>query len=150
MRRAGAGESDHDHRLCDRDLEDLGVPSQQVVDEQTVRGVARAVAEHEHPSQACPFLVRVHLGQLESETFPEVGGAEVLEPGARRGRVTDRVDTQLRMRGLAVLDPHPLHLVEHRGTQVVDANHLGHRHARRVPRLSARGSRRRRRGRIRW
>ena len=85
MGRARARQTDDDHRLLDPELEDLRVALQQVPDQESARGVARAVAEPEHASEAGALRVGVHLGELHREPLAKVVGPEVVEPGAIHG-----------------------------------------------------------------
>ena len=94
---------------------------QQVVDEQPVGGVAGAVAEHEHAAESRALGVGVHLVELHTHALAEVVGPEVVEAGALDRCGADRIDGQLGGDGLAVLDRHPLGVVQHRVGEVVDS-----------------------------
>ena len=120
------GQPDHDQRALDRDVQDLGVTAQQIAHQESVRCVTDAVAEHHEATQPGPIVVGVHLSELQAEAFGEVLGTEVVEPGPGGGGGADGVDAELGRLRLAVLDAHPLDVVEDRCGQVVDADQLTH------------------------
>ena len=117
---------------------------QQILDAQTGRRVFGAVAEHEHAPETGAFRVGVDLGQLHAESLTEIVRTEILEAGGGDGRFEHGVDTEFGVLGLAVVDAHALDVVEHRRTQVVDADLVGH------VALMPPGSRRRRPAPNRW
>ena len=99
---------------------------QQVVDEEAVGSGAHTVAEHHQPPDAGALFIGVHLGQLEPEAHGEVLVAEVDQAGARPGGVAHGVDREHGGPGLPVVDRHALDVVEHRGAQVIDRDHIAH------------------------
>ena len=77
---ARAGQPDHDERAGDRDLEDLGVPVQEVADQEPVGGVADAVAEHQETAEAGPVLVGVHLASCSPSRSVKSSGPKSSSP----------------------------------------------------------------------
>jgi len=130
---------DHNDRSGDRDLEDLGMANQQVVDEEAVGSGAHAVAEHHQPPDAGALFISVHLLQLEPEAHGEVLVAEVDQASARPRGVAHGVDREHGGLGLPVVDRHALDVVEHGGGQVIDRDHVAQ-----CGSFNWRGSRRRR------
>ena len=79
--------------LRDGDLENLGVPGQEVVNAQAVGRGSDAVAEHHEPADAGAFLVGVHLGQLQPEAHGEVLVPEVAQACPLRGAASHTAST---------------------------------------------------------
>ena len=126
MGRAGTRKPHDDDRLLDRDLKDLRMTLEEIVDQQAIGGISRAIAEHQHPSDAGAIWVVVHLGELHVETLSDIVGPEVTQTGARHRSRTHRIDAEFCVHRLAVLERHALHVVEHRSSQVVDSNFVAH------------------------
>ena len=117
------------------------MPCQQVVNAEAVGGGSDAVPEHHQPADAGALVVGVHLGQLHPEAHREVLVTEVAQAGPSLRGVAHGVDREHRRFRLPVVDGHPLDLVEHGGSQVVDGNDVAHQVA-----FNGRGTRRRRPG----
>ena len=117
---------------------------QKVLDAQTGRRVFGAVSEHEHATETGAFRIGIDFGQLHAEALAEIGRTEILEAGGGDGRFEHSIDTEFGVPGLAVVDTHALDVIEHRRTQVVDADLVGHGV------LRPPGSRRRRPAPNRW
>ena len=109
---AGAGQPRDHHRRSQFDVVDLGMPAQQVGQQQPVlEHLQQLPVEVDHPGSVQSVDV-AQRGEVDVESFPVVVGTEIVQAGVGNGPGVQRVGIQRAVRG-------------HRGHHVQDLLGLG-------------------------
>ena len=109
---AGAGQPGDHHRRFQFDVVDLGMPAQQVGQQQPVlEQLQQLPVEVDHSGRVQPVDV-AQRGEVDVEAFPVVVGTEIVQAGVGAGLGVQRVGIQRAVRG-------------HRGHHVEDLLGLG-------------------------